>query len=75
MGTVALLCLAPSAAGVVVAALRCRPARPRRLPEPYVRYRPEYHPAVVLAELEVRQTYQDLAGLYDTPTLSGPPAR
>ncbi|MER5277712.1 hypothetical protein ABT025_18405 [Streptomyces sp. NPDC002809] len=75
MGAVVLLCLAPSAAAVAVAALRCRPAHPRRLPEPYVRYRPELHPAVVLAELEVRQTYAGLAELYDTPTLSGPPAR
>lgn len=72
MGVVVLLCLAPSAAAVAVAALRCRS---RALPAPYVAYRPDLHPAVVLAELEVRQTYRDLAPLYDTPTLSGPPAR
>ncbi|WP_399559175.1 hypothetical protein OH809_45235 (plasmid) [Streptomyces sp. NBC_00873] len=72
MGIVVLLCLAPSAAAVVVGALR---ARPRALPEPYVQYRPHLHPHVVLAELEVRQAYRDLAPLYETPTLSGPPAR
>ncbi|MFB7222380.1 hypothetical protein [Streptomyces sp. NPDC056227] len=72
MGIVVLLCLAPSAAAVVVGMLR---ARPRRLPAPYVAYRPERNPAVILAELEVRQTYRDLAPLYETPTLSGPPAR
>ncbi|MEU9947015.1 hypothetical protein [Streptomyces sp. NPDC047939] len=77
MGIVILLCLAPSAAAVTVGALRARSRRPvaRPLPEPYVRYRPDQHPAVVLAELEVRQMYAGLAGLYDTPTLSGPPAR
>lgn len=72
MGTAVLLCLLPSTAAVVVGALR---ARPRRLPAPYVQYRPERNPAVILAELEVRQTYRDLAPLYDTPPLSGPPAR
>lgn len=72
MGIVVLLCLTPSAAAVVVGVLR---ARPRKLPAPYVQYRPERHPAVILAELEVRQTYREIAGLYDTPTLSGPPAR
>jgi len=72
MGIVVLLCLTPSAAAVVVGVLR---ARPRKLPAPYVQYRPHLHPAVVRAELEVRQTYRDLAPLYDTPTLSGPPAR
>jgi hypothetical protein len=45
------------------------------LPEPYVRHRPHLHPAVVLAELEVRQAYREIGALYDTPTLSGPPAR
>lgn len=72
MGTVVLLCLAPSAAVVVIGALR---ARPRKLPAPYVQYRPHLHPHVVLAELEVRQAYRELAALYDTPTLSGPPVR
>jgi hypothetical protein len=72
MGIVVLLCLAPSAAAVVVGVLR---ARPRRLPEPYIRHRPHLHPAVVRAELEVRQAYREIAALYDTPTLSGPPAR
>ncbi|MFG2676953.1 hypothetical protein [Streptomyces sp. NPDC048445] len=72
MGTVVLLCLVPSAAAATAAALRCRP---RRLPEEYVRHRPHLHPAVMLAELEVRQSYTGLAELYDTPTLSGPPAR
>lgn len=48
---------------------------PEPLPAPYVQYRPERHPAVILAELEVRQTYREIAALYDTPTLSGPPAR
>jgi hypothetical protein len=72
MGIVVLLCLAPSAAAVVVGVLR---ARPQKLPAPYVQYRPERHPAVILAELEVRQTYREIGALYDTPTLSGPPAR
>ncbi|MFF1916198.1 hypothetical protein ACFVYE_32345 [Streptomyces sp. NPDC058239] len=72
MGIVVLLCLAPSAAVVAVGALR---ARPRKLPDPYVAYRPHLHPAVVLAELEVRQAYRELAPLYETPTLSGLPAR
>ncbi|THA29156.1 hypothetical protein E6R18_24915 [Streptomyces sp. A1277] len=70
MGTVALLFLIPSFVVLAVGIWRCRP---RPLPEPYVRYRPHLHPAVVLAELEVRQTYRDLAPLYDTPPLSGPP--
>lgn len=72
MGIVVLLCLAPSTAAVVIGALR---ARPRKLPAPYVQYRPERNPAVILAEREIRQTYRALAPLYDTPTLSGPPAR
>ncbi|MFB7313016.1 hypothetical protein [Streptomyces sp. NPDC056192] len=72
MGTVVMLCLIPSAVAVAIGALR---ARPRRLPAPYVQYRPERNPAVILAELEVRQTFRELAPLYDTPTLSGPPAR
>ncbi|MFJ1900432.1 hypothetical protein [Streptomyces sp. NPDC088115] len=70
MGAVVLLCLTPSVVVAVVAVLRCRP---RALPGPYVAHRPHLHPAVVLAELEVRQTYQDLAAPYDTPTPSGPP--
>ena len=72
MGTVVMLCLLPSAAVVAIGVLR---ARPRRLPAEYVQYRPERNPAVILAELEVRQTFRELAPLYDTPTLSGPPAR
>ncbi|MCX4792463.1 hypothetical protein OG369_42570 [Streptomyces sp. NBC_01221] len=72
MSIVVFLCLAPSAAVVVVGVLR---ARPRKLPEPYVRHRPHLHPAVVLAELAVRQAYRELAPLYDTPALSRPPAR
>lgn len=72
MGIAVLLCLAPSAAAVTVAALRCRP---RTLPAPYVAYRPDRHPAVIQAEAGLRQTYADLAPLYDAPTLPGPPAR
>lgn len=79
MGTVVMLCLLPSAAVVVIGALRARPQklpkRPRNLPAPYVQYRPERNPAVRLAEAELRQTFRELAPLYDTPTLSGPPAR
>jgi hypothetical protein len=79
MGTVVMLCLLPSAVAVVIGLLRARPrkppTRPRELPAPYVQYRPERNPAVIYAEFEVRQTYRDLAPLYDTPTLSGPPAR
>lgn len=44
-------------------------------PEPYVRHRPAQHPAVVLAELEVRQTYPRLATLHEVPTLSEPAHR
>ncbi|WP_331764809.1 hypothetical protein [Streptomyces sp. NBC_01238] len=72
MGIVALLCLAPSFAALAVGIWR---ARPRELPDPYVAHRPHLHPAVVLAELEVEQAYRELAPLYDTPTLSRPPAR
>ncbi|MEU6925486.1 hypothetical protein [Streptomyces sp. NPDC046631] len=72
MGIVVLLCLAPSAVVVAIGAFR---ARPRKLPAPYVAYRPHLRPAVVLAELEVRQAYRDLELLYDTPTASGPPTR
>ncbi|MFG2540712.1 hypothetical protein ACGFU4_36280 [Streptomyces sp. NPDC048511] len=41
-------------------------------PEPYVRHRPAQHPAVILAELEVRQTYPHIAALYEVPTQSEP---
>ncbi|WP_392838637.1 hypothetical protein [Streptomyces sp. LN500] len=76
MGTVVELYLyAAGAACALVLLVGIRRARPRELPEPYVRYRPHLHPHVVLAELEVRQAYRELAALYDTPTLSGPPAR
>lgn len=76
MGVVILLFLAPSVAAVTIGVLRARSRRGAdRLPAPYVRYRPDLHPAVVLAELEVRQAYDALAWLYDTPTPSGPPAR
>ncbi|MGW1814178.1 hypothetical protein ACWCQM_11530 [Streptomyces sp. NPDC002125] len=44
-------------------------------PEPYVRHRHAQHPAVVLAELEVRQAYPDLAALYEVPTQSEPARR
>ncbi|MFF2411833.1 hypothetical protein [Streptomyces sp. NPDC058092] len=72
MGIAVLLCLVPGAVVVAIGALR---ARPRKLPEPYTRYRDHLHPVVVRAELEVRQSYRDLAPLYETPTLFGPPAR
>jgi hypothetical protein len=76
MGTVAELYLyAAGAACALVLLVGVLRMRPRALPEPYVRYREHLHPAVVRAELEVRQTYRDLAPLYETPPLSGPPAR
>lgn len=58
--------------GVAVWRCLCRPAE---VPAPYVRYRPERHPAVVLAELEVRLAYDGLARLYDTPAPTGPAPR
>ncbi|WP_331746669.1 hypothetical protein [Streptomyces sp. NBC_00842] len=72
MGIVVFLFLAPSFAALAVGIWR---ARPRELPDRYVAHRPHLHPAVVQAELEVRQAYRDLELLYDTPTLSGPPTR
>ena len=77
MGDV-LLCL------VSLSLLLCAPfgvllvvrwVRPVPLPEPYVRYRPDQHPAVLLAELEVRLAYPTLAPLYDTPAPTRHPAR
>lgn len=42
--------------------------RPTVVPEEYARYRqPGEVPAVILAEREVRQTYERLFPLYDTP--------
>lgn len=77
MGVVILLCLTPSAAVVTVGVLRARSRtrHERRLPGPYVRHRPDAHPAVLDAELLVQGAYGELAPLYDTPTPSGPPAR
>lgn len=49
--------------------------RPVPLPVPYVRYRPERDEHVAVAESAVRAAYRDLADLYDTPTVTGPPAR
>lgn len=77
MGVVILLCLSPSVAAVVVGVLRSRSrtrwdARPS-LPGAYAVYRPDRHPAVVAAEDELSRAYADLAALYETPTLSGPP--
>jgi hypothetical protein len=41
-------------------------------PEPYALHRPDRHPAVAVAELEVRQSYPHLAALYEVPTQSEP---
>jgi hypothetical protein len=75
MGVFELYLYASGAACALTLTAAALRLRPRELPEPYVRHRPHLHPAVVVAEFEVRQTYRDLAPLYDTPTLSGPPAR
>ncbi|MFJ3699461.1 hypothetical protein ACIPW9_35955 [Streptomyces sp. NPDC090052] len=64
MGAIVLLILTPS---FIVVALGIWRARPRQLPAPYAAYRPHLHPAVLLAEREVRLTYTELAPLYDTP--------
>ncbi|MFJ1827386.1 hypothetical protein [Streptomyces sp. NPDC088178] len=72
MGIVALLFLAPIFAALAVGIWR---ARPRKLPDPSVAHQPHPHPAVVLAEFEVRQAYRELELLYDTPTAPGPPTR
>lgn len=47
---------------------------PVPLPEPYARYRPGLHEHVVIAESAVHAAYRELAPLYDTPTVTGPPA-
>lgn len=44
-------------------------------PVPYVRCRPERDEHVAVAESAVYAAYRDLAPLYDTPTVTGPPAR
>jgi hypothetical protein len=75
MGVVELYLYAAGATGALVLLVGVLRMRTRELPEPYVRHRPHLHPQVVFAEFEVRQAYRDLAPLYDTPTLSGPPAR
>ncbi|MEU5660048.1 hypothetical protein ABZ802_31185 [Streptomyces sp. NPDC047737] len=50
--------------------------RPAVVPEEWARYRmPGQVPAVVRAELVVRQAYPHLAALYDTPTAPDPAHR
>ncbi|WP_331763209.1 hypothetical protein OG571_47645 (plasmid) [Streptomyces sp. NBC_01369] len=75
MGVFDLYLYAAGAASALVLLVDVLRMRPRDLPEPYVRYREHLHPAVVRAELEVRQEYRELAPLYETPTRFGPPAR
>ena len=65
-----------AAAPFGVALSRLLLGRMREVPHEYARHRrPDLVPAVVLAELEVRQTYPHLADLYEVPTLSEPAHR
>ena len=64
------LCACAAVGVLVFIGRRC----PAPLPAEYVRYRPGLQEHVVIAESAVRTAYRDLAPLYDTPTLSGPPS-